>query len=64
MKKVEGGFPYVAENVEGQLVAASLNNQLYSAIRRGADAEAINRRIRKFFEDEGNRDLRRLNKLA
>lgn len=50
MKQAKGGFPYAAKIRDGKLVSISINNQLYSAIKRSADADSINRNIHKFLE--------------
>lgn len=49
MKTVKGGFPYVSKVVNGELVTESINQQLYSAITRKAEADGILRRIEKFY---------------
>ncbi|HEV8592773.1 MAG TPA: hypothetical protein VGQ55_11780 [Pyrinomonadaceae bacterium] len=49
MKGAKGGFPYVSEIIDGELVTESINNKLYSAIRRGADSKVIIEKIARFF---------------
>src|SRR5437764_817901 len=42
MKMTEGSYPYVSKVSGGSLQTISINNDLYSAIVRKADASAIN----------------------
>ena len=49
MRETEGGFPYLSKIKNGKLVTESINNRLYSAIRRGTGAEPIVERIQRFF---------------
>lgn len=49
MRETDGGFPYASKIVNGVLVTQSMNDRLYSAIRRGLDAEQINYRILRFY---------------
>lgn len=49
MRETPGGFPYVSKIENGELVTESINNRLYSAIRRGVEADQIIERIRKFY---------------
>ena len=49
MSTEKGGFPYVSKVVNGELVTRSVNNRLYSAITRKADADGILREIEKFY---------------
>jgi len=49
MRKTEGGFPYVSRIVEGNLVTESINQRIYSAIRRGAGPEGALHQIEKFY---------------
>lgn len=49
MRETKGGFPYISKIVAGELLTESINNQLYSAIRRGVDADAIIKRVIKFY---------------
>lgn len=44
-----GSYPYVAKITRGKLVSLSINQQLYSAITRNADAEAIKQKIDRFL---------------
>ncbi len=50
MRETQGGFPYIAKVVRGELVTESINNKVYSAIRRGIGPEAIVERVLKFYE--------------
>jgi len=54
MKRTGGGYPYAAKISNGELVTISINNRIYSAIRRNADAHTINRRIRRFLEGDAD----------
>jgi len=49
MRETEGGFPYISKIKSGELVTESINNRLYSAVRRGSDAELVVERVRRFF---------------
>ena len=49
MRETEGGFPYMSRIVNGEVVTESINNRLYSSIRRGVGAEQINERISRFY---------------
>jgi hypothetical protein len=49
MRETKGGFPHISKIVAGRLLTESINNQLYIAIRRGINAEAITKRIIKFY---------------
>jgi len=49
MRKTKGGFPYISKIVEGELSTESINNRLYSAIRRGVGAGEIIKRVIKFY---------------
>lgn len=49
MREADGGFPYASKIVNGILVTKSMNDRLYSAIRREIDAEQINERILRFY---------------
>lgn len=51
MKMTKGGFPYIAKVSKGKLVAKSINNELYSAIRRNKEADLINDKTCRFLED-------------
>ena len=50
MKATQGGFPYAAQIENGELRVKSVNNQLYSAIKRKIGAEAIVSRIEDFYD--------------
>ena len=52
MKKTPGRYPYVSKVSNGELVTMSINHQLYSAIKRKADAEAINKKISRFLSGD------------
>jgi hypothetical protein len=39
---------------DGKLIARSINNQLYSAIKRNIGADHIVDKIKRFFEGAGN----------
>jgi hypothetical protein len=44
-----GSYPYVAKVSRAKLISISINRQLYSAITRNADAEAIKHKIDRFL---------------
>lgn len=52
MKLAKGGFPYVSKIVDGELITESINNRLYSAIRRNIGAELIVEKILRFFDKQ------------
>jgi hypothetical protein len=52
VRRTPGGYPYVAKISKGKLLAISINRQLYSAITRKADADAVNKAISKFLESD------------
>jgi hypothetical protein len=49
MSRTKGGYPYVSKVTDAKLDTISINNQLYSAIRRNADASKIIRKISRFL---------------
>jgi hypothetical protein len=51
MRETPGGFPYVSKIENGELVTESINNRLYSAIRRGVEADQMNERIARFYSN-------------
>jgi hypothetical protein len=53
--KTKGGYPFAAKIVNGKMVSISVNNRLYSAIRRRAGADVINRRIARFLSNDDGR---------
>jgi hypothetical protein len=53
MRSTEGGYPYASKISNGKLSTISVNNQLYSAIRRNADASTIIRKINRFLDGHG-----------
>lgn len=54
MKKTKGGFPYASVVSQGALVSKSINNELYSAIKRNIGADTINHKICGFYEYHEN----------
>ena len=49
MKMTKGSFPYVSKVKDGKLITMSVNDRLYSAIKRNIDANAINEKIHRFL---------------
>lgn len=54
MKKTSGSYPYVSKVSKGDLITISINQKLYSAIKRNADAEVINNKIKRFLDGEAD----------
>ena len=50
MRMTKGGYPYVSKVCDSKLQTISINNQLYSAIRRSVDATTINQKLIRFLE--------------
>jgi hypothetical protein len=59
IKRTPGSYPYAARIVKGQLVSISINQQLYSAITRKADADAINKKIARFLDGAAAKETSR-----
>jgi hypothetical protein len=49
MKALGSGFPCVAKITDGEIIAESLNRELYNAIRRKADAKNALNKINRFL---------------
>ena len=52
MRMTKGGYPYVSKVTLGKLETISINNQVYSAIRRDVEATSINQKIARFLESD------------
>jgi hypothetical protein len=63
LRRAPGGFPFATIVSNGRLVTRSFNNKLYSAIKRGINADTVNKKIRRFYDYNSTGGPKELNRL-